>query len=62
LHRDLVETDAMRLHEKPVWIIWQAERDVSAGKVILAFRDQHSAGINQLLFDGPVYRLTMLCF
>jgi hypothetical protein len=62
LHRYLVETDAMCFHEKPARIIRQAHRNMPAGKVLLAFSDQHFAGINQLLFDDSVRRLTMLCY
>src|SRR5438034_8034464 len=54
LHRDLVEPDAMRLHEKQVWIIRKTKRNVSAGKVVLAFGDKHFPGHDQLLFDGSV--------
>jgi hypothetical protein len=52
----------MCFHEKAARIIRQAHRNMPAGKVILAFSDQHFAGINQLLFDDSVRRLTMLCY
>ena len=44
LHRDLVETDAMRLHEEQIWIVGQPKRDVSACKIILTLSHQHLAG------------------
>jgi hypothetical protein len=47
----------MRLHEKKVWIIRKTKRNVSAGKVVLAFGDQHLPRHDQLLFDGSVSRL-----
>ncbi len=51
LGRDLVEADAVRLHEEEVWLVREPERDVAAGKVVLPFADQDFAGPDELLFD-----------
>jgi hypothetical protein len=46
LHRDLIESDAMRLHEKQAWVVGQPKRDMPAGKVVLTFGDEHLSGEN----------------
>ena len=52
LRRDLVETEAVRLHEEQARIVGQAKRNMAAGKIVLALRHQHFAGHDQLLRDG----------
>src|SRR6266568_3153688 len=47
----------MRLHEEQARIIRKTKRNVSAGKVVLAFGDQHFPGHDQLLFDRSMSRL-----
>ncbi len=54
LHRDLVEPDAVRLHEEQVWIVGQPKRDMAAGEIVLALGHQHLAGGDQLLLDRLV--------
>ena len=52
LHGDLVETQAVRLHEEQFWIAGHAHRNVAAGEIVLTLGDQHFAGYDKLLLDG----------
>jgi hypothetical protein len=58
LHRDLVEPDTMRLHEKQVRSIGQAKRNMAAGEIILAFGNQILAGDDELVLERAMGRLT----
>src|ERR1700675_2289870 len=52
LHGDLVETEAVRLHEEQFWIAGHPHRNVAAGEIVLTLGDQHFAGYDELLLDG----------
>src|SRR6516165_1565898 len=56
LHRDLVESDAVRLHKKQVRIVGQAQRNMAAGKVVVTFGHEHLSGEDKLLFERPMRR------
>src|SRR4029077_20214994 len=56
LHRDLVESDAVCLHKKQVRFVGQAKGNMTAGKIVLAFSDEHFSRKNQLLFERSMRR------
>src|SRR5262249_62055741 len=51
VHRDLVEADAVRLHEEQRRVVGQPHRDVAAGEVVLPLPDEHLAGPDDLLLQ-----------
>ena len=57
LRRDLVEAEAVRLHEEQVRIVGQAKRNMAAGEIVLALRHQNPAGDDQLPLDGFMRRI-----
>src|SRR6476619_5606889 len=55
---DLVEADAVALHEEQRRIVRQPHRDVATREVVLAFVDQHLAGPDHFFLDFGVRHLS----
>src|SRR5258706_13306203 len=53
-HRQLIKSDAVRLHEKPRGIVGQPHRNMAAGKIVLTFGDEDFAGEDEFLLDVVV--------
>jgi hypothetical protein len=52
--RDLVEAEAVRLHQKIVGLVGKPKRNVPAREIVLALIDQHFSRPDQLVLDVVV--------